>query len=486
MKITHQVPNQPPRITLTPGMKERMNERLNDRQAALSAAQAASQGAISGTPSATDSVNKPVSQAATSAGGEQTANVPIIDNGHQTMLPSATAGATLNATRRIVTSSILQATLSAPPVNSSSGNSTVALGSNGLQQQLPIHPVPPSAVIRQIITPNVASGPPPGVLQTQLTIQTNNIAGSSNSVNPNQTTVMLPLTPHPNPHSASSSSLASPQQQIATTPMDGQGSIAVPPSSVLPSPLNVAVDQTHNNTNTVNNNSVIGNMNSNITNNAANNTNSGSENNHGSNSSDQMAISAIMESLMKDTAQFEAEKKQNQLQSPQPPQSPLIANSSVAINSNSMQPQTLGPNGAPLIGGAQLPTCPVPQASLAEAGVVTSPAKQMSAVGGNPNQTTNTTSNRVSLQNLLNAQIQQQSLGLRQISQHPSTSISPNVKVTISQLAAQLQRPSPSVVASVASVSLPSYSQALAQTQQISPGQRLVLAQQTSNLKLQV
>ena len=155
-----------------------MNERLNDRQAALSAAQAASQGAISGTPSATDSVNKPVSQAATSAGGEQTANVPIIDNGHQTMLPSATAGATLNATRRIVTSSILQATLSAPPVNSSSGNSTVALGSNGLQQQLPIHPVPPSAVIRQIITPNVASGPPPGVLQTQLTIQTNNIAGS--------------------------------------------------------------------------------------------------------------------------------------------------------------------------------------------------------------------------------------------------------------------------------------------------------------------
>ena len=485
MKITHQVPNQPPRITLTPGMKERMNERLNDRQAALSAAQAASQGAISGTPSATDSVNKPVSQAATSAGGEQTANVPIIDNGHQTMLPSATAGATLNATRRIVTSSILQATLSAPPVNSSSGNSTVALGSNGLQQQLPIHPVPPSAVIRQIITPNVASGPPPGVLQTQLTIQTNNIAGSSNSVNPNQTTVMLPLTPHPNPHSASSSSLASPQQQIATTPMDGQGSIAVPPSSVLPSPLNVAVDQTHNNTNTVNNNSVIGNMNSNITNNAANNTNSGSENNHGSNSSDQMAISAIMESLMKDTAQFEAEKKQNQLQSPQPPQSPLIANSSVAINSNSMQPQPLGPNGAPLIGGAQLPTCPVPQASLAEAGVVTSPAKQMSAVGGNPNQTTNTTSNRVSLQNLLNAQIQQQSLGLRQISQHPSTSISPNVKVTISQLAAQLQRPSPSVVASVASVSLPSYSQALAQTQQISPGQRLVLAQQTSNLKLQ-
>ena len=189
-----------------------------------------------------------------------------------------------------------------------------------------------------------------------------------------------------------------------------------------------------------------------------NSSSSGNENPTG-NSSDQMAISAIMESLMKDTAQFEADKKHHQLiQSPQPPQSPLIANSSVvAINSNNSQPQTLNASGTNLIGGAQLPTCPVPQASLAEAGVVTSPAKQSSLVGVNSNQTTNQTPNRVSIQNLLNAQIQQQPVALRQIQQHPNASMSSNVKVTLSQLAAQLQRPT-SVVASVASVSLPSYS----------------------------
>merc|ERR1719412_2648799 len=100
--------------------------------------------------------------------------------------------ATINAARRMPNPSILQATLSAPPVNSCN-NSSVSLVSNSVQQQLPIHPVPPSAVIRQIITPNVHSGPPPGVLQTQLTIQTNNIACNSAGGNQNQTTVMLPL-----------------------------------------------------------------------------------------------------------------------------------------------------------------------------------------------------------------------------------------------------------------------------------------------------
>ena len=482
MKITHQVPNQPPRITLTPGMKERMNERLNDRQAAISAAQAVTQASLPASSSATDVTNNSVSQATTVA-RNQSSTVPMVDNISQPSLPLAPPMATVTAPRRMPTSSILQATLSAPPVNSSNNHSSVALVSNNLQQQLPIHPVPPSAVIRQIITPNVPSGPPPGVLQTQLTVQTNNMACNSAGANHNQTTVMLPLTPHPNPHSASSSSLASPQQQLPSTPVDGQGIIAVPPSNILPSPLNIAVDQSSNNTNSINNNSVISNIHSNSTSVNTTNSSSRSENNNTGNSSDQMAISAIMESLMKDTAQFEAEKKHQHLQSPQPPQSPLIPNSSaVAINSNNIQ--TLGPNGAQLIGGAQLPTCPVPQASLA--GVVTSPAKQISGVGGNLNQTTNQTANRVSLQNLLNAQIQQQPVALRQIQQHPSTSVSPNVKVTISQLAAQLQRPSPSVVATVASVSLPSYSQALAQTQQISPGQRLVLAQQpSSNSKLQ-
>jgi hypothetical protein len=488
VKITHQVPNQPPRITLTPGMKERMNERLNDRQAAISAAQAAAQGTISSSSTTADVTNNAVSvsQASTSTvTANHISTTPIGDNVHQTTITTSTPMATINAARRMPNPSILQATLSAPPVNSCN-NSSVSLVSNSVQQQLPIHPVPPSAVIRQIITPNVPSGPPPGVLQTQLTIQTNNIA-ACNLAGGNQTTVMLPLTPHPNPHSASSSSLASPQQQLPSTPLDGQGHIAVPPSNILPSPLNITVDQTSNNTNINNNNSVVSNINSNNLNSIANNSNSSSESNHTGNSSDQIAISAIMESLMKDTAQFEAEKKQHHLQSPQPPQSPLVANSSVvSINSNNLQ--TLGSSGAQLIRGAQLPTCPVPQASLAEAGVVTSPAKQSSGLGGILNQTTNQTPTRVSLQNLLNAQLQQQqTVALRQIQQHPTTSVPPNVKVTLSHLAAQLQKPSAAVVASVASVSLPSYSQALAQTQQISPGQRLVLAQQQplSNPKLQ-
>ena len=468
-------------------MKERMNERLNDRQAAISAAQAQSQGTLPNSSVATDVTNNTSSAsiASSSVTGNHNSTLPLSDGAPPPSIPTATPMSSINVARRMPTASILQATLSAPPVNNSTNSSSAPAASSSLQQ-LPIHPVPQSTVIRQIITPNVPTGPPPGVLQTQLTIQTNNITSNSVGANHNQTTVMLPLTPHPNPHSASSSSLASPLQQLPSTPVDGQGSIAVPPSNILPSPLNVAIEQTSNNTNIINNNSsAVNNTSANALSGSANSSSNGSENHTGN--SDQMAISAIMESLMKDTAQFEADKKHHQfLQSPQQPQSPLIANSSVvAINSNNTQPQTLNASGTHLIGGAQLPTCPVPQASLAEAGVVTSPAKQSSLVGGNPNQTTNQTSNRVSIQNLLNAQIQQQPVALRQIQQHPSATVSPNVKVTLSQLAAQLQRPT-SVVASVASVSLPSYSQALAQTQQISPGQRLVLAQQPlTNPKLQ-
>ena len=479
VKITHQVPNQPPRITLTPGMKERMNERLNDRQAAMSASQAQSQGALPNSSAASDGTNNvtSVSLASTSVTVNHNSALPLSDVAQQPNITTASPMASINVARRLPTASILQATLSAPPVNNSSNSASVPTVSTSLQQ-LPIHPVPQSTVIRQIVTPNVPSGPPPGVLQTQLTIQTNNITSNSVGANHNQTTVMLPLTPHPNPHSASSSSLASPQQQLPSTPIDGQGSIAVPPSNILPSPINISIDQSSNNTNIVNNNSSI-------VNNPSANTSTGNDNQTGNNS-DQIAISAIMESLMNDTAQFEADKKHHQLlQSPQPPQSPLIANSSVVtINSSTGQSQTLNASGANLIGSAQLPTCPVPQASLAEAGVVTSPVKQSNIVAGNHTITTNPTTNRVSIQNILNAQIQQP-VSLRQIQQHQNTSVSPNVKVTLSQLAAQLQRPT-SVVASVASVSLPSYSQALAQTQQISPGQRLVLAQQPlSNSKHQ-
>ena len=355
-----------------------MKERMNERQAVISTG---TQGSLAASSGAADVTTNPVSAPQTSTtvvvGGDQSATVH----------PQLT---TLTAPRRMPTSSILQATLSAPPVNSSnSSNSTVSM-----KQQRPTHPVPPKAVIRQITAHNVQTGPPPGILQTQLTIQTNNISGNSNGPVQNQTTVMLPLTPHPNPHSASSSSLASPQQPLPTTPIDGQGSIAVPPSNILPSPISMPIDQPTGSTSISNNNnvnSVINNLNINSNNsyntsssNSNNSSNGSGSNSNANNSNDQIAISAIMESLMKDTAQFEAEKKQQQhLQSPQPPQSPLIANSSVvAINNKNLQQQAATQRGAQLIAGAQLPTCPVPQASLAEAGVVTSPAKQIGGAGG--------------------------------------------------------------------------------------------------------
>ena len=150
----------------------------------------------------------------------------------------------------------------------------------------------------------------------------------------------------------------------------------------------------------------------------------------------EMEISAIMAELVKDTARFE-------------------------------------PNVAP----PQLPTCPVPPASLATAVVVTSPGKNQQQNNNN----TKVVGNRVSLQNLLIEQQQQQIPGQASAAAATAATVNsnPNVKVTVSQLVAQLQRPV---------ASLPSYSQALAQSQQVqvqqtSPGssqQRIIVAQQTT------
>ena len=123
VKITHQVPNQPPRITLTPGMKERMNERLNDRQAAISAAQAQPQGALPNSSAASDGTNNvtSVSLASTSVTVNHNSALPINDVAQQPNITTASPMASINVARRLPTASILQATLSAPPVNNPKG-----------------------------------------------------------------------------------------------------------------------------------------------------------------------------------------------------------------------------------------------------------------------------------------------------------------------------------------------------------------------------
>jgi len=161
------------------------------------------------------------------------------------------------------------------------------------------------------------------------------------------------------------------------------------------------------------------------------NNNNNTVNSSNTNSNDQeQAISAIMASLIKDSAQFE---KSLFGQSPMQPQLPQAAATLVRSVTSPGQ----------LVGGAQLPTCPVPPASLA--GVVGSPVKQAGpmntiAVGAvGPSTCASNAkllSNRVTLQNLLTAQAQQ-SPNQPQV---PAQANPQPIKVTVSQLAAQLSR----------------------------------------------
>ena len=314
VKITHQVPNQEPRVTFTAGMRERMNDR---------AAQAAAQAGL---------VQNQVVVTAANTAPQQP--VKRLVSGPSILQQTLTAAAVSPTTQPTVVAAAAAAGAASSPVVVRN------------LQQLPIHPV---QTVRQVVAPQVG-----GILQSQLTN--------------NQASNLLPVTPHP------------------------------------PSALKVE----------------------NVVQNRSNKNDSDEQ---------EMEISAIMESLIKDTAQFEAEKN---LSSPGKPSSTLLA---------------------------QLPTCPVPPASLATV-VQVSPAKPVASAAAvaNPKLV-----NRVSLQNLLSAQTQQQP--------QLQGNLSP-AKVTVSQLAAQLQRPP-----AITQVSLPSYSQALAQSQQAalqqtSPSQRLVLAQQ--------
>ena len=160
----------------------------------------------------------------------------------------------------------------------------------------------------------------------------------------------------------------------------------------------------------------------------------------GSNDQEQ-AISAIMASLIKDSAQFEKEKS---ILQPQLPATPA-------------QPPLLSPSAGSSLSAtaAMLPTCPVPPASLAGATSVVKPAGTTAASGGNATATVGVGGlklvNRVSLQTLLSTPVQQ------------PTVASPSPTKGTTQLSAALSRPPV--------VSLPpTYTQALqAQQQQQQP-----------------
>ena len=310
--------------------------------------------------------------------------------------------------------SILQQTLCAPSVISNSSPVTL--------QQLPLHPIP----IESVGTPMLR--PPMGLLQSQLTIQTSHQA-------------LLPMTPHP--LTPSSNNLVSPQQQpvmTPSTPVERSSSVGpAPVQSPMTLEQHPQSQQPGMLISSGNNNSINSN-----------------NNNH---NDQEQAISAIMASLMKDSAQFE-----KNLMGHHPLQPAALVRSVTSPGQ--------------LVGGAQLPTCPVPPASLA--GVVGSPVKQtgpMNTMAMGPSTSVSNAkllSNRVTLQNLLTAQAQspnQQQHQLQQQQQQP-------IKVTVSQLAAQLSRP----MLNSTPVSLPTYTQALAQARATSPTAKLVLTQQQPHL----
>ena len=172
----------------------------------------------------------------------------------------------------------------------------------------------------------------------------------------------------------------------------------------------------------------------------------------GSNDQEQ-AISAIMASLIKDSAQFEKDKSILQPQpSPTPGQPPLLSPSAATA---------AAAGGSSLSAtAAMLPTCPVPPASLAGATSVvkTVGTTTTAAAGGNMTATGGVGGlkvvNRVSLQTLLSTPV---------VQQQQATVASPSPTKGSTQLSAALSRPPV--------VSLPpTYTQALqAQQQQQQP-----------------
>ena len=314
----------------------------------------------------------------------------------------------------VTTASILQQQLSAPlpaaqtavAVNSAAGssNSNPPRPQSGppsavsIQQQLPLHPLPqtpqqpPTAAAVAAATAAAAAAknaPGGNILQSQLTIQTANL--------------QLPNKPHPQMTPTQPSPVLTPSPVTPQQQQQQPQAVGLPEASA-PAPAGQPDQQ-------------------------------------------EKAISEIMQSLMKDSAQFEADKTKAS-----PQQSPVAAPSTTPT----------------LVGGAQLPTRPVPPASLGNH-VVNNVVKQQPQQPQAANS--KLVSNRVTLQNLLSAQAQQQAA-----SGSPAKTVS---VAAMPQLAAQLSRPPTSVV-SVASSLPPSYTQAVAQAQQAaavaqSPRPRLIL-----------
>ena len=348
VKITHLVPNQKPRITFTPGMRERMNERAaavaaaNAARATLTNASNASSSASSSSAAAVVSSNASSNNSNNLNNSAAAATVAVNNGIKKQVSLSVSVAAAVPGQQPQIQPSILQQTLSAP-----SGS------------QVPPPPIP-AAVVRSATV--MHQQPPPSV--------------------------QLPQTPHPPPP---------PPQQVPDN---------LPPAAAAAS---------------------------------AENSNSGEQ---------EMAISAIMQSLMKDSAQFEVENKQQQ-------------QSQIGLN--------------------QLPTCPVPQASLGNLcnSSSTSPVK-LPTTPQSPSQSSSSSSTllakRVSLKNLLSAQAAQNSDGA--CHGNSNSPIKSPVKVTMSQLAAQLSRP-----VTITS-NLPSYTQAIAEHKgtQASPRPRFIVTTQAGGV----
>ncbi|TRY61618.1 hypothetical protein TCAL_13486, partial [Tigriopus californicus] len=364
VKITHKVPNQAPRVSCTPGMRERINNEraaLNRITAPIPVSQANSAPATAVSSQAQQVASNGSSSGASVVSPNVQVGTPqpaVLQKKIISMQPTASS-----------TAPILQQQLSSPTTS--------------IQQQLPLHPLPPTQsvnVSRATSVPVVSApriinnGPPTSV------VSQNPLTSPHTPQQP-----MLPLTPHPmTPMAQPSPAPTTPLSVAPTTPMTPQ----------QPSPA-------------------IQNLNP-PTPNASTN---------GPQDMQEQAISAIMQSLMNDSDQFEAEKcKQQHLPSPVSGQ---------------------------LVGGAQLPTRPVPPASLA--GVVSN-SKPITSTCGSANS--KLMANRVTFQNLLSAQVQ---------TPPPATPPSPSSvgntpskANSMPQLAAQLSRP----------VNLPpTYTQAVAQAQ---------------------
>ena len=148
VKITHLVPNQKPRITLTPGMRERMNERA----AQINAARVTASPAVAvSTPAVVNNGSAAVAAAAVVAASGSPAKKPVL---------TVTGGP-----------SILQQTLSAPPNNGQNSNiqtpTLVRSLSQAITPVLPQTPHPPA--------------PPPNINDTGGPNEDNNTNNATNA-----------------------------------------------------------------------------------------------------------------------------------------------------------------------------------------------------------------------------------------------------------------------------------------------------------------